>query len=290
MPYSTEKKSGFYPLTNKHMRSFPVKMILCLLFAAPIVSRAQRDTVFTEMRTLPGQYSYFTADNLDNIYLVSNGNQLKKITARGDSAGVFNDVRQYGRLDYMDVTNPLKLLLYYRQFATIAVLDRFLNIRNVINLRRQNIFNVKAIGTSYDNNIWIFDEGDARIKRIGENGEVLMTTVDLRQVFDTLPSPTQLTDRDGFVYLYDPEKGFYIFDYYGAFKSRIPLLHWQDVAVIGKTLYGFEGNMLQQYPVGSLQLKSYPLPAAFSDAVQKMAGKERVYLMRKTGIVQYRVQ
>jgi hypothetical protein len=68
------------------------------------------------------------------------------------------------------------------------------------------------------------------------------------------------------------------------------LLHWQDVAVIGKTLYGFEGNMLQQYPVGSLQLKSYPLPAAFSEAVQKMAGKERVYLMRKTGIVQYRVQ
>ncbi len=266
-----------------------LNLVCVALLALPLCSGAQNDTVFTETRTIPGQFSYFTADNLDNIYLLSNGNQLKKITARGDSAGVFNDVRQYGRLDYMDVTNPLKLLLYYRQFSTVVVLDRFLNIRNVINLRRQNIFNVKAIGTSYDNNIWVFDEGDARIKKIGDNGEVLMTTVDLRQVFDTLPSPVQLTDRDGFIYLYDPEKGFYIFDYYGAFKSRIPFLHWQDIAVIGKTLYGFEGEKLNQYPVGSLQLKSYPLPDAFSDAVQKMAGKERVFLMRKNGIVQYRV-
>jgi hypothetical protein len=262
--------------------------LLSLLFG-PLVLAAQTDTFFSETRTIPGTFSYFTADNLDNVYLLSHGNQLKKITARGDSMGVFNDVRQYGRLDYMDVTNPLKLLLYYRQFATIVVLDRFLNIRNVINLRRQNIFNVRAIGTSYDNNIWIFDEGDAKIKRIGENGEVLMATVDLRQVFDSLPSPTQLTDRDGFVYLYDPEKGFYIFDYYGAFKTRLPLLHWQDIAVIGKTLYGFEGGRLMQYPVGSLQLKSYKLPASFSDAIQKLAGKERVYLMRKDGIVQYRV-
>lgn len=271
------------------MRGSIPNTLFAALLALPFSSRAQQDTLFTETRTLQGQYSYFTADNLDNIYLLSNGNQLKKITARGDSAGVFNDVRQYGRLDYMDVTNPLKLLLYYRQFSTVVVLDRFLNIRNVINLRRQNIFNVRAIGTSYDNNVWIFDEGDARIKKIGDNGEVLMTTVDLRQVFDTLPSPVQLIDRDGFVYLYDPEKGFYIFDYYGAFKSRIPFLHWQDITVIGKTLYGFEAGRLMQYPSGSLQLKSYPLPAAFGEALQKMAGKERVFLMRKNGIVQYRV-
>src|SRR5204863_2653088 len=124
-----------------------------------------------------------TIDNLDNIYLVDNNNQLKKLNSNGDSAGVFNDVRKYGKLFSIDATNPLKLLLYYQNFSTVLVLDRFLNIRNTINLRKQNIFNVKAIGASYDNNIWVFDEGDGKIKKIDDNGEVLSETVDLRMIF-----------------------------------------------------------------------------------------------------------
>ncbi len=152
-------------------------------------SFAQTDSVFKFSKTIAGDFTYFNVDNLDNIYLVNNNNQLKKLNSNGDSVGIFNDVRKYGKLFYIDVTNPLKLLLYYQNFSTVVVLDRFLMIRNVINLRKQNIFNVKAIATSYDNNIWVFDEGDAKLKKIGENGDLLSETVDCRLIFDTIPSP-----------------------------------------------------------------------------------------------------
>src|SRR6187200_1750779 len=102
---------------------------------------AQSDTVFILNKTLPGDFSYFTVDNLDNLYLVNNSsNQLKKIDGNGDSVGVFNNVRKYGKLFSIDATNPLKLLLFYKNFATIVVLDRFLNVRNTINLGKKNIF------------------------------------------------------------------------------------------------------------------------------------------------------
>ena len=39
---------------------------------------------------------------------------------------VFNDVKKFGQATLIDVSNPLKVLLYYRDFATIVVLDRFL--------------------------------------------------------------------------------------------------------------------------------------------------------------------
>jgi hypothetical protein len=72
----------------------------------------------------------------------------------GDSVAIFNNVKKFGKISTIDVSNPLKVLLYYKDFSTIVVLDRLLATRNTIDLRQQNIFQVNAIGQSYDNNIW----------------------------------------------------------------------------------------------------------------------------------------
>jgi hypothetical protein len=257
--------------------------ILCSL-------HAQDSSHFTYQKNYAGEYVDFTVDNLENVYVVNNSNQLKKLYPNGDSVGVFNNVRKYGKLTAIDVTNPLKLLLYYKNFATVVVLDRFLNIRNVINLRKQNIFNVSAIGTSYDNNIWIFDEGDGKIKKIDDVGEVIAETVDLRTIFDSIPSPVKITDVDGFVHLYDPEKGFYIFDIYGALKNKLPYLHWLNTEIIGQTLYGFDNKFLYQYQLGSLQLKQYALPTSIGSANQIKAANGKVYTLHSKGIDVYTVQ
>lgn len=247
---------------------------------------AQNDSSFILTKTYPGDYTYFTIDNLDNIYLLSNTNTLKKISPNGDSV-VFNEVRKYGKLFSVDATNPLKILLYYKNFSTVVVMDRFLNIRNTINLRKQNIFKVKAIAASYDNNIWVFDEGDATLKKIDDNGAVLMSSVDFRNLFDSTPSPEQILDRDKFVYLYDSTKGFYTFDYYGSFKSRIPFLNWNSTDVIAGTLYGFSDHILHQYKPGSLNLKEYSLPLSFDNALQIKAGNNKLFVLQKDGLQQY---
>ncbi len=265
--------------------------VFCFIISLCFVqSFAQKDSLLKFEKFIPGGFSYFNIDNLDNIYLVSNNNQLKKLNGKGDSVGIFNDVRKYGKLFSIDVTNPLKLLLYYQNFATIAVLDRFLNIRNIINLRKQNIFNVKAIANSYDNNIWVFDEGDAKLKKIDDNGEVLTATVDFRQLFDSLPSPNQLFDQNGFVYLYDPAKGFFIFDIYGALKNKIPFRNWKNVELIGKDLYGFTDTVLYRYQPGTLDLKEYALPEIFKNALQIKAANGKIFLLNKDGLLQYQVK
>ena len=267
-----------------------IVFIVCSCLLVVINSFSQNDSSFLFSKTIPGDFSYFTIDNLENVYLINDNNQLKKLKSNGDSAGIFNDVRKYGKLYSIDATNPLKLLLYYQNFSTVVVLDRFLNIRNVINLRKQNIFNVKAIGASYDNNIWVFDEGDGRIKKIDDNGEVLSESVDLRLIFDTIPSPASITDQDGFVHLYDPNKGFYIFDNYGTLKNRQAFLHWNNVEVAGKYLYGFSNTSLFQYQTGSLNLKEFRLPASFNSAIQVKAVNGKVYVLHKEGLQQYLVK
>ena len=258
--------------------------------ATPIATQAQSDSVFQYIKSIPGEFSYFNVDNLDNIFFLDNSNTLKKQTFNGDSVAVFNDVKKYGNPAYIDVTNPLKTLLYYKNYSTVVVLDRLLTIRNIINLRKHNIFFVNNITLSYDNNIWIFDEEDFRLKKIDEEGKLLQSTVDWRNLFDSVPAPVKIIDKNNFVYLYDPEKGFYIFDYYGGFKNRLPFLNWTDVEVTGTTMYGFNKNILYSYQLKSLQLKEYKLPAFFGKYIAIKAMNGKVYLLNEKGIDIYQIK
>lgn len=250
---------------------------LALCFSA-VAALAQQGSFPLEKR-YEGGIGDFTVDNLGNIYLVYKTDQLKKINANGDSVAVFSAVRRYGQLYSIDVTNPLKILLYYKDFGTVVTLDRFLNVRYNIDLRKLNIFQAKAVGLSYDGNVWVFDEQDGRLKKISEEARLVDQTNDLRFLFDSLPSPHQLIDQDRLVYLYDSTKGVYIFDYFGALKNRVRLLNWRDVVVLGKTVYGRNATHLLKYEAGTLNLQEIPLPAAWRTASRILITQRRIYVL-----------
>ncbi len=258
--------------------------------AALQADSAGTNNLFKFEKRIEGNYSAMEVDVLGNLYLVNTGNQLKKINANGDSAAVFNDVKKYGTLTLIDVSNPLRPLLYYQGFSTVLMLDRFLSLRNSINFRKLNIFSVRALATSYDNNIWIFDEQDFKLKKIDADGKLLQETTDWRMLFANVPQPVKITDSDGFVYLYDEEKGFFIFDYYGSLKNNLPFLHWKHIGISGKKIYGFSNNLLNSYELQSLNLKTYPVPPAFTGYTDIKAVNGKVYLLKKEGVEIYRVQ
>jgi hypothetical protein len=232
----------------------------------------------------------FAVNNLGDLFIINTNNQLKKLNENGDSVGVFNQVTKYGKLSYVDAQNPWKTILFYENFSTIVLLDKYLNVLTNINLRKQNIFGVKTVAASYDNNIWLFDEQENKLKKINDAGKMLTETVDFRLLFDSVPSPAQIVDRDGFVYLYDPKKGVYIFDYYGSFKNKIPFLNWKEIAVIEKNLYGFDNNYLYSYSLGSLALKQYALPVAFKNYTSLKVGIKKIYFLKDNNLQVYSLQ
>lgn len=255
-----------------------------------VISAPASNDSFRLEKTIAGDYLFMEVDILNNLYLVTAGNQLKKLNANGDSMAVFNDVKKYGNPTLIDVTNPLKVLLYYKNYATVVILDRLLSQRNSINFRQQNIFSVKAIATSYDNNIWLFDEQNLKLKKIDEQGITLQETTDWRLIMYDVPSPGIIIDNSNFVYLYDAKKGFYIFDYYGTFKNNLPFFNWENVSINANRLSGFYGKKYFSYELQSLNLKTYTLPAFFKgyNSIKAMNGK--IYLLKKEGIEIYTVQ
>ncbi len=261
-------------------------ILLCFI---PVLGLAQVDSVFKFEREWGNQIVDFSVDALGNLYILSKNDQLKKIDAKGDSVAAFNAVKRYGQLYSIDVTNPLKVLLYYKDFGTVLTLDRFLSVRNTLDLRRQNIFQAKAVGLAYDNNIWVFDELEGKLKRLTEDGKLILATNDLRLVFDTLPSPDFITDQDGLVYLYDANRGVYLFDYYGALKSRIPFTGWRDFMVAAKTIYGRKENEMLKYEPGSLDLKHVRIPTQFQSATRIRITQQKLYVLNNGVLSVYSV-
>lgn len=257
------------------------------LLSSLIFIRAQKDTFFFPIRTIHESFQDMAVDNLDNLYLLRSSGQLKKLGPQGDSLAVFNDLRRYGSVSSIDVSNPLRVLVYYQNFSTVLILDRFLNVRSTLDLRKSNIFQARAVCLSYDNNIWLYDEIENKLKKVDENGKLLMETPDFRLIFGEAAVPESITDQDGLLYLYDRNLGIYVFDYYGALKNKIIIQGWDNLRVAGKSIWGTKGNTIYQYRKDLFRVYDQPLPSAFVPYEKLYFTPSRLYVMKKDGLEIY---
>lgn len=263
-----------------------ITILFCFLICN-YLGQAQSDSVFSFLKKINGEFASFAVDHLDNIYLLSMANQLKKIDAKGDSVAVFNNVRNYGKVSYIDVSNPLRVLLYYKDFSTVVILDRLLNIRSTIDLRQQNVFQAQAVGLSYDNKLWLYDELEHKLKKIDEDGKPLFETPDFRQLFNEAFSFSSIFDHEGFLYMYDLQKGVFVFDYYGTLKKRIPLSGLKNFKATGKYLLGIRHDSLVRYQSDILQSRELLLPQALQQSLSVNFTSSRVYALKKDGLEVY---
>lgn len=264
------------------------KICLLLLLHGCLATAAQSDSLFIYEKTITGDIASFAVDNLDNLYLLNSSNQLKKLNAAGDSLAVFNDVKRYGQATLIDASNPLKVLLYYRNFASIVMLDRLLNVRNTIDLRRSGILQARAIGQSYDNKVWVYDELENKLRKIDEDGKLLQETPDFRQLFGEAPSPQLLFDQEQLVYLYDSAKAVFVFDYYGTLKNKILIAGWQNMQVTGKYIFGSRGDMLYRYDIRTFRVDEWQLPEPLRNSRLFHFTNTRLYALKQDGIEIYR--
>ncbi len=253
------------------------------VFAQPLLAPVK-------VRKIPGQFVSFTVDNLDNIYLLNASNQLKKITATGDSVAVYNHLKRFGEITQIDVSNPLKILLYYKNFATIAILDGVLSLKGTIDLRKKNLPLVSAIGLSYDNKIWLYDELDNMLKKVDDQGNTILKTADFRQLFTTATTPQFILDRNKYVFLYDPQSGIYTFDYYGALKNKIVITGWENLNIGASYIWGNNARNYFRYSFASFRYDEWPLLPEFEGCKQFFFKEQFLYALNQEGLMIYSIR
>ena len=266
-------------------------LIIIFLSLLSLQSFASDTTINLQIsKTIPGSYSNFYIDNLQNIYLISAAtNGIKKLNSNGDSIAVFNNLVRYGKIYSMDVKNPLKILVYYKDFSTIVILDRFLATRANIDLRKLDITQAKVVTQSYDGNIWLYDEGEGKIKKIDENSNVLLQSADLRLVFDDTLNPQKIIDNNGQLYLYDSRLGWLIFDYYAAFKKALPFTYWSDVSADDNLLFGRDKNHFFYASQNDIDFHSLCSNASEADIIKAELQRNKLSVLTSEGLIIYNI-
>lgn len=259
--------------------------ILFIALFFTIICKANGDSAFKLIKTIPGNYQYFTVDNLGNIFLLDERNQIKKLDNYFDSVAIYSNVQRYGELYNIDASNPLKILLFYKDFMTIVELDRLLQTINSIDLRQSDIFQCSAISSSYDNNIWLFDELDNKIKKIDDNGKRLLESADFRVLFDAPPHPTKLEDYHKYLFAYDSSKGLLVMDYYGSYKNLVALKGLKNVHGIDKGIVATDSTGLVYFEPSNIEIKHQTLPPEILNSKHIMINGELLYALGYDGII-----
>lgn len=240
-----------------------------------------------EQLFIPGVFSQMDVDALGNIYVMEN-KSIKKYNSSGQTIGVFNDVKRLGQPTTFDVSNPLKTIVFYKSYGTIVVLDNMMTQRVTLNTRRFQFLNVVAAAVSYDNELWIFDEQDYKLKKITEQGRLLMESNDLR-LFVSFPIKVKrIFDVDPFIYLQDEENGLVVLDKYGAFQKVIPFVKVQNITFASPYIYGYDGRELKRYHALTTMTDTYSITDKWANIKTAYAHSTGLYLLDDTGVHLYK--
>ncbi len=245
------------------------------------VSRSQVPVGVEDFFLDPMGKAYFL---LEDARLVT-GNQL------GGNTYSFYD-SSLGGPDYVDVANPFQILLYYRDYGMVLILDRTLSELDRIDLfANPAIRQPGALARSYDNGIWVFDNWSYRLLRLDERGEVDRQTNNLRLELNGPGAPDALyVDRNAVMLYFREENRMAVFTNYGEFQRWVTVPPATDLSWNPPYLLGIAGGRSWRWTSGGTTVTDLgPLPEELAAERRVLAGPDGFlsvepgrFLLRKT--------
>ena len=209
---------------------------------------------------IKGPYDYFTVDNLGNIYTVRE-DELIKYLPNGKLFARYSNLK-LGSISSVDVTNPLKILLYYRNFQQIIFLDNQLSVNsNIVALDRVGLEQTDLVCAGSNNSFWVYNKQNNELVRFNENSEKIAATGNLKQILQTELYPNYMLEHNNYLYLNCPETGIYVFDIFGAFSKIISIKDLKQFQVNENLIYYHKDTAFCSYD-----------HKIFEDACKKLSG------------------
>ena len=213
---------------------------------------------FLSFTNIPQSSKYVTTDKLNQIYLVTQNDELIKYNAEGKELFKFFD-RTLGEITYIDANNPFQIAVFFKDFQTVIWLDRTLNPISKINLSNFDFFQINALAVASDNNLWIYDNTTFQLKKVNNQGQILLTTNELNALTDNL-NPNFLIEKNNRIYLNNPETGILVFDNFGQFLQTIPLTNLSTFQIINDELFYQKENKYYRFHFQTLDKQVVDLP------------------------------
>ena len=216
-------------------------------------------------------------------YIVNDVEELIKYDANGIKLFTYFD-RTFGKISYIDVTNPFQIAVFYEDFQTVVWLDRTLNPMSSVSLSNFGFFQINVFGVSSDSHLWIYDNATFQIKKINAQGEIMIESVELNNQFPTL-NPITIVEKNNRIYLNNPETGILIFDNFGQFIQLLPITNLTSFQIINNQLFYQKDNQLNRFHLKTLQHQVVDLSFQIGQKEQVLVQKNYWFWIKAAEVV-----
>lgn len=241
---------------------------------------------FTGGRTpdhiLETKVSVVVSDNLANVYTVSE-DRFQKYDMQLKFIKEFSN-KNFGDITSADVTNPLRILLYYREFGRVVFLDNTLSQNGEpLALEKLGYPLATLAGSSFDNGLWIYDQPTFELIRFNNNLELSSRTGNLSQILGIELQPNFILEKDNHVFLNNPAAGILVFDVFGTYIKTIPLTHLSTFQVMDDNIIYFSEGRLNGWNLKTSETTVYEEPV--NDHALNMRMERDAIFVHDTGSV-----
>ncbi len=229
----------------------------------------------------------FSLDELGYLYLITNRNELIRYTPNLVEQYAYSNER-LGSITSVDANNPLKLLLFYENYQTIIMLDNLLGDIGRYNLFDLGFNDVEAVGISNDNNVWLYDPIDYKLKKIDNTGKLLVESITMYNEGLEYIRPDFLVEKGNKVFLYDKNHGFYLFDNLGQYLYSIPMKEIDSYQVVSENMILFlKDEIIHNYDLVYKSQQTYKPISEYtkSDIDDVLFTKKYIYLRDGNGVI-----
>ena len=227
---------------------------------------------FTLDKSISQKGTSITSDNLGNIYIVLH-DQLFKYDLGGTFLKSYSN-KTLGNITTVDVSDPLKILVFYKDFSKVVFLDNTLSIKkDAISLTDVGFDQAVLACTSYESGFWIFDQPSTKLIRYDNNLQQSNQSENISQMTGKEIHPSHLAEYNNLVYLSDTTNGVFVFDRYGTYFKTIPITGINSFQIQADQLLYLKARKLISYNIKSFSETTIDLPVKEPMAIRVMQNK-----------------
>ncbi|MBR6062687.1 MAG: hypothetical protein IKP54_00800 [Bacteroidales bacterium] len=248
------------------MKNLGIFILMILCFACNVCAQTDESLVIEQTAQI------IAVDPQGNIYAVNNAS-LYKYAPNGTLLYSYTQNLD-GNITSIDVDNPLKIMLFYRDAGTILFLnDKLSPIGDAIDLFAKGLTTINLATYSTKNQIILYDEANTDLIILdfyfNEKERIHYNFKDF--------NPVILKDiNEQKIYMQDQQNGIYFFDSFGTYDKSIAILSGFPVQVSKDVIFFVKNNQLYSY--NYLNLEAHTLTDLPEETQQVLVYQNKIIL------------
>jgi len=229
-----------------------------LLALLLIISISPSYSQWQEIKSINISTDNLSLDEFGHIYY-SDNNTLYKCNEDGTKLKSYSN-SFLGEINSYDVIDPLRLLLFFKDFNQIVFLDNKLSeLRTPVSLDDLNLYEVVAVCASHRGGFWAYSSGNNKLVRYNNSLQLEQENYIITNKNINLDS-VNLIETSYFLILSLPPDGIFIYDGLGSFIKKIPSKNVNFIQSEKQKLYFAENDKIQIYDFKTAKFESFELP------------------------------